>query len=51
MGAADYEALIEELDVLRDITLSERELTEGKEMAHEDVKKEVLGIVRGHVAE
>jgi prevent-host-death family protein len=51
MGAADYEALIEELEVLRDITLSERELTEGKEMAHQDVKKEVLGIVRGHVAE
>jgi prevent-host-death family protein len=51
MGAADYEALIEELEVLRDITLSERELTDGKGVAHEDVKEEVLGIVRGHVAE
>lgn len=51
MGVADYEALIEELEVLRDITLSERELAEGKEVAHEEVRKEVLEIARGRSAE
>ena len=29
LGAADYEALIDELEVLRDINLSERELADG----------------------
>ncbi len=51
MGVADYEALVEELEVLRDITLSERELAEGRSVAHEDVKKEVLEVVRAHIAE
>jgi hypothetical protein len=46
MGAADYEALIEEVEVLRDISISQRELAEGKGVAHEQVRAELLKMVR-----
>ena len=51
LGAADYEALIEELEVLRDITLSERELAEGKGIPHDQVVEELREIVRSRAAE
>jgi antitoxin YefM len=47
LGAAEYEALVEELEVLRDISISERELAEGKGVPHAEVKAQLLEIVRG----
>ena len=51
LGAAEYEALIEELEVLRDISISERQLAEGKGIPHEEVKAQLLEIVRGRSSE
>lgn len=51
LGAADYEALIEELEVLRDVHLSERELAEGKAVPHEEVARELRELVRARVGE
>jgi antitoxin YefM len=51
LGAAEYEALIEELEVLRDISISERQLAEGKGVPHEEVKAHLLEIVRQHSSE
>jgi len=46
LGAEDYQDLIEEIEVLRDIQISERELAEGKGVPHEQVVQELLEIVR-----
>ena len=46
LGAADYEALVEEIEVLRDIHASERELAEGKGIPHERVVAELRDVVR-----
>ena len=51
LGAADYEALVEELEVLRDIQISERELAEGKGVPHEQVARELRAIVRSRLTE
>lgn len=51
LGAADYEALVEELEVLRDISISERQLADGKGIAHEQVRAELLDIVRRRATE
>ena len=51
LGVADYEALIEELEVLRDISLSERELAQGKGIPHEQVAEQLREIVRSRVDE
>ena len=51
LGAADYEALIEELEILRDIQISERELAEGKGVPHEQVAQELREIVRSRLVE
>ena len=45
LGAADYEALVEELETLRDISASERELADGKAIPHDDVAAELRAIV------
>jgi antitoxin YefM len=46
MGAAEYEALIEELEILRDIQVSERELAQGRGVPHEEVAGELREVVR-----
>jgi len=51
LGAADYEALIEELEVLRDIQMAERELAEGRGIPHDQVAQELREIVRSRLAE
>ncbi|MEQ8331029.1 MAG: type II toxin-antitoxin system Phd/YefM family antitoxin [Longimicrobiales bacterium] len=51
LGAADYEALIEELEVLRDVHMSERELAEGKGLPQEQVAKELREVVRSRLSE
>jgi len=45
MGAADYEALMEELEVLRDISISERQIADGKAIPHDEVMAELRQIV------
>ena len=50
LGAADYEALIEELEVLRDVHRSERDLAEGRSVPHEEVARELRELVRARVA-
>jgi antitoxin YefM len=45
IGAADYEAMVEELEVLRDINISERQITEGKTVPHDRVMAELREIV------
>ncbi len=45
IGAADYEAMVEELEVLRDISISERQIAEGKAIPHEEVMAELTQIV------
>ena len=50
MGAADYEALMEEVEVLRDISISERQLAEGKGVPHEEVVEELREIIRSRTA-
>lgn len=50
LSAADYEALIEELEVLRDIYVSERELAEGKGVPHEEVARELRELLRSRLA-
>lgn len=51
LGATEYEALIDELEVLRDISLSERQLAEGRGVPHEEVRAQLLEIVRQRSAE
>ena len=51
LGVADYEALVEEIEVLRDIHISESELAEGKGIPHEVVATELLEVVRSRLAE
>jgi prevent-host-death family protein len=51
LGAADYEALIEELEVLRDVQISERQLAAGKGIPHEQVAQELREVVRARLAE
>ena len=51
LGAAEYEALLEEIEILRDIQISERELAEGKGVPHEEVAAELREIVRARQGE
>ena len=51
LGAAEYEALVEELEVLRDISISERQLVAGKGIPHKEVKAHLLEIVRRRSSE
>lgn len=48
---ADYEALVEELEVLRDIHMSECELAEGQGVPHEEVAGELRDLLRARLAE
>ena len=46
LSTAEYEALVEELETLRDVQTSERELAEGRGVPHEQVAEELREIVR-----
>ena len=48
---ADIQPLTEELEVLRDIHLSERELAEGHAVPHAKVAEELRELVRARVVE
>lgn len=47
MGAADYEALVDELELLRDVRAAEREIAEGKGIPH----SEAVEALRSRLAE
>jgi len=51
MGAADYEELIEELETLRDIHISERQIAEGDTKSNEDARREILEFVKARASE
>jgi antitoxin YefM len=51
LGASDYEALVEELETLRDIQIAERELAEGKGIPHEQVVEELRALVRSRTSQ
>lgn len=46
LSSSAYEALVEEIEVLKDIQASERELAEGKGIPHEQVVNGLREIVR-----
>jgi antitoxin YefM len=46
LNAADYEALTEELEILRDIQGSELELAEGRGIPHDRVVRELRELIR-----
>ena len=51
IGAAEYENLIEELETLRDIHVSERQIAEGKTVSNEDARRQILGFVKARTPE
>lgn len=50
LAAAEYEALVDELETLRDIHVSEAELAEGRGIPHEEVADRLRAIVQSRVA-
>ncbi len=50
MAAADYEAMVDELELLRDIRAAQRELEAGKGIPHEDVKEELVERMKDRLA-
>lgn len=51
LGAAEYEALMDELDFLRDVRVSELQLEAGQGIAHEAVADELRALVRARVGD
>lgn len=51
IGAADYERLVEELETLRDIHVSERQIAEGDTVSNEDARREMLEFVTARISE
>ena len=50
LSTADYEALVEELEILRDIQVSEPELAGGRGVPHDQVVRELREIVQARRA-
>ena len=50
LSTADYEALVEELEILRDIQLSELELADGRGVPHDQVVRKLREIVQARLA-
>jgi antitoxin YefM len=46
LSTSAYESLVEEVEILRDVQASERELAEGRGVPHEQVARELREIVR-----
>ena len=51
IGAAEYEGLIEELETLRDIQISERQIAEGMVVSNDDARRRILEFVKAQSAE
>ena len=50
LGAAEYEALMEELELLRDVRLSDLQLEKGEGISHAGVARELRERVRSRTA-
>ncbi len=46
MGVSQYEALVEELELLRDVRTAERQLDSGRSVAHSKARTQVLSRLR-----
>ncbi len=49
MGVAEYEAMVEELEALRDIQLSERQALEGRVVPHAEARRQILEFIESQV--
>ncbi len=50
IGAADYESLVDELETLRDIQVSERQIAEGRFVSNDDARREILEFVTSPIS-
>ena len=50
LSTAEYEALVEEIEILRDIQISEQELAEGRGVPHDQVVQELREGVQARLA-
>jgi prevent-host-death family protein len=46
MNVAEYEALVEELELLRDVRTAERQITAGRGISHSAARKQLLSRLR-----
>jgi prevent-host-death family protein len=46
VDVAEYERLIEEIELLRDVQLAEQQIADGEGIPHSEVKKELLARLR-----
>lgn len=51
IGAVEYENLIEELETLRDLHVSERQIAEGKTVSNDDARHQILQFVTGRISD
>ena len=51
LGAAEYENLIDELETLRDLRISDRQIAEANVVSNEDARRRVLEFVRARLPE
>ena len=51
LGAAEYENLIDELETLRDLRISDRQIAEGKVASNHDARRRVLEFVKARIPE
>jgi len=51
LAAAEYENLIDELETLRDLRISDRQIGEGKVVSNEDARRRVLEFVKARLPE
>jgi len=51
LGAAEYENLIDELETLRDLRISDRQIAEGKVVSNDDARRRVLEFVKARIPE
>jgi len=51
LGAAEYENLIDELETLRDLRISDRQIAEGKVASNDDARRRVLEFVKPRIPE
>ena len=47
VDVAEYERLVEEITLLRDVHVAERQLAEGRGVPHEEAKKQILSRLEG----
>jgi len=51
IGAAEYENLIDELETLRDLRISDRQIAEGRVVANDDARRRTLEFIQARISE